>query len=57
MWSDENWAGGSKHAAIPVAAGTRVIGIRQPDADVFSIPVQSEKGFSAELKIALAAWQ
>ncbi len=57
VWSDENWAGGSKHAAIPVAAGTRAIGIRQPDADVFSIPVQSDKGFTAELKIALAAWQ
>ncbi|KRG41709.1 hypothetical protein ARC78_10825 [Stenotrophomonas pictorum JCM 9942] len=57
VWSDEHWAGGSKTAATPVADGTRIIGIRQHGAEVFAIPVRSDKGFAAELKISLAAWQ
>ena len=57
VWSDDQWAGGPKNEAELAGARSKAIGINQQAPNVFGIPLQSAKGFSAELKLSLSAWR
>jgi hypothetical protein len=57
VWSDEQWAGGPKNEAELAVARDKAIGISQQAPNVFNVPVRSSKGFAAELKLSLSAWQ
>ena len=56
VWTDEHWATGPKDAAELVRIGRNAVGIAQQDPSVFAVPLQSAKGFRAELKISLSPW-
>ncbi|QIL20828.1 hypothetical protein [Thermomonas sp. HDW16] len=56
VWADEHWATGSKNAAELARIGQKSVGIAQQDPHVFAVPLESSKGFRAELNIALAPW-
>jgi hypothetical protein len=55
-WTNENWATGPKDAADLVRVGQKANGIPQKSAAGFAIPLQSAKGFQAQLTIALSPW-
>jgi len=56
VWADEHWATGPKNAAELARIGQKSIGIAQQDPSVFVVPVESSKGFRAELNVSLAPW-
>jgi hypothetical protein len=56
VWADEHWATGPKNAAELARIGQKANGIPQKSASGFSVPLQSNKGFRAELTIALSPW-
>src|SRR5690606_36453115 len=56
VWSDENWSGGTKNKADLQGSTDKSIGLEQIAPDRYSVPIESEKGFKAELKIDLAEW-
>ena len=55
-WTNENWATGPKDAAELVEIGQMANGIPQKSATGFTIPLESGKGFAAELNVALSPW-
>jgi hypothetical protein len=55
-WTNENWATGRKDPADLVRIGQKANGIPQKSVSGFIVPLQSGKGFSAELNIALSPW-
>ena len=56
VWADEHWATGPKNGAELARIGGKAIGIAQREPSVFAVPLESAKGFRAELKISLAPW-
>ncbi len=56
VWTDDNWATGSKSEAELTDLGGRAVGIEQVSPATFSIPMESSKGFRAELGIAISTW-
>ena len=56
VWTGQNWATGPKATADLQQLSQKSIGIAQQDPTVFTVPVQSDKGFRADLNIALAKW-
>lgn len=56
VWADDRWATGPKSEADVIALGKKAVGIRQQSPSAFAVPLESAKGFRAELCIALSAW-
>ena len=56
VWADDHWATGPKDAAELVRIGQKANGIPQASAAGFAVPLQSDKGFRAQLTIALSPW-
>ncbi len=56
VWTGQNWATGPKAAADLQQLSQKSIGITQQDPTVFTVPVQSGKGFKANLNISLSPW-
>ena len=54
VWSDDHWATGSKSEAELIKLGSRATGIKQESPSTFSVPMESSKGFSAELNISMS---
>ena len=57
VWADDRWATGSKSEAELIRLGGGAVGIEQDASSVFSIPIESTKGFKANLAISLSAWK
>ena len=56
VWADDRWATGSKSEAELIRLGGGAVGIEQDASSVFSIPIESTKGFKANLAISLSVW-
>jgi hypothetical protein len=59
VWSDDEWATAtkSKSDAELTQLGGRAIGIEQESPSRFAIPLESSKGFRAELCISMSTWR
>lgn len=56
VWTDDNWASGSKSEAELIKLGSKALGLKQESPSTFSVPMESSKGFRADLTIGMAAW-
>lgn len=56
VWADEHWATGPKNAAELARIGQQATDIAEQSSSAFAVPVESDKGFRAELNITLAPW-
>ena len=57
VWADDRWATGTKSEAELIRLGGGAVGIEQDASSVFSIPMESTKGFKANLAISLSVWK
>ena len=57
VWADDRWATGTKSEADLIRLGGGAVGIEQDASSVFSIPLESAKGFKANLSISMSVWK